>query len=134
MASIEVKVTLDRPDDVAALIAFLTAVGARPVPPEEKLAAIVASVADGGKNGARLRYLQMVARAGDGGVYTSDLVTAVFDGISQSYGGTHAAIEKTWKSRGGTTWADKLIVITADDRQIMFPQARPLILQLREKQ
>jgi len=96
-------------------------------PPE--LAHVIGAVANKKYGNGRLGYLAAVARASDSGALVSALMNDHFGGSFQSYGGTHASIEKTWRTRGGTAWAEKLIDDTPDgERQVMFPAARELVL------
>jgi hypothetical protein len=97
--------------------------------PEPDLAKIVGAVASNTYGAGRLGYLAEVAAAGDDGAPVSDLMSNHFGGRHQSFGGTHAAIERTWRARGGAAIAPRLIDDNADGtRQVMTPEARPLVL------
>lgn len=119
--------TLDPTDPVEIREAMRTLEQLLP-PADPDLARIIGAVANRKYGLARLGYLGSVADAGDQGVLIDTLMKDHFGGIYQSYGGTHASIEKTWRSQGGEAFAPSLIDSTADGRQVMIAAARDLVL------
>jgi hypothetical protein len=81
----------------------------------------------------RLGYLRRVAEAGDEGVDVAELLAEHFNGSHQSFGGTHASIERNWRAAGGSQHADQIIDDVRREgatRHVMHGPARELVLEL----
>lgn len=133
MHSMNVTLTIntnDRDDLIEAADLLQNLLAVLPAP-AEPLTTVIAKVANPAKFGDnRLGYLKLVAEAGDAGVEIDDLKANHFNGDHGRYGGTHSSVERAWKGSGGLAHAPELIAETPDRRHVMFPDARPLILEL----
>src|SRR4051794_39182259 len=107
--NLTLSLDVDDPDEIGRAITMLQLLLPDPTA-APKIEDLILAIADNKKYGiGRLGYLAAVAAAGDDGAAVDSLLHDHFGGNYQSFGGTHASIEKSWRRLGGATFATKLI-------------------------